>query len=363
MPALPEDIKQIDESGFKVAGRKYDSDPATDPDALISIVVPLKNEEGSIEKLFTQISASMKKIGRKFEVVFIDDGSTDRSGQILEKLYAEYPKSVRVIQFRRNQGKAAALSAGFDIAEGDIIFTMDADLQDEPAALLPFLERWEAGFDVVYAVRIDRKESWVKRTGFKLFHYLLNRFANVHIPRDAGAFGLMDRRVVQVMTGMAERNRYIPGMRAWVGFRQVGLPVVRNARYSGEPRVSLYGLLSLAIDGLISFSVAPLRAATAAGLCTAAGSLLLAVALGVIRLTTELRIPGIISILAVTFFIGGIQIVFLGIVGEYVARTYDEAKRRPLFVVDFEEGFDAARPALNRLAARVVRPAEVRLDA
>jgi glycosyltransferase involved in cell wall biosynthesis len=308
---------------------------------MISIVIPVLNEEAVLPELHRQLDAVLTQTDHSAEIIFVNDGSTDRTLDILRAFRTRDPR-VKIVSLSRRFGHQVALTAGLTHAVGDAVIMMDADLQDEPAAILDFLKQWQAGHQVVYAIRRDRKESWLKRAAFNGFHRAISKLSSVHIPRDAGIFSLIDRRVVDVLVRMSERNRYLPGLRAWVGFRQVGVPVRRNARYQGDPRVSIAGLVSLAFDGLVSFSIVPLRIAALAGLVIASLSLAMALVLVVVRFTTDLRIPGVISILAVIMFFGGVQILCLGVVGEYVGRAYDEGKRRPLFVVDFTEGVQAA---------------------
>jgi dolichol-phosphate mannosyltransferase len=226
-----------------------------------------------------------------------------------------------------------AITAGLDFARGRGVVVMDADLQDPPEVLPQFIEKWREGHDVVYAIREHRKESWLKRISYKAFYRLLRRVSNIEIPLDAGDFCIMDRKVVDLLKAMPERSRFVRGIRSWVGFSQVGLPFERHARHAGRSKYTVGRLILLALDGLISFSYVPLRVITALGLSVSVVSLLLAVFFFVKKLLYGLSPPGYASIIVSIFFLAGIQLVTLGVIGEYVGRIFEEAKRRPMYVL------------------------------
>ena len=267
-----------------------------------------------------------------FEIVFVDDGSSDESVRKLNELGAA-DKRVVVIELARNFGHQVAITAGLDFARGRAIAVMDADLQDPPEVLPKFIAKWREGHDVVYAIREHRKEGWLKRTSYKVFYRLLRRVSNIEIPLDAGDFCVMDRRVVDLLKNMPERNRFVRGIRSWVGFSQVGLPFERHARHAGTSKYTFGRLMLLALDGLISFSYVPLRVITPLGLSVSFLSLFLAVFFFVKKLLYGLSPPGYASVIVSIFFLAGIQLITLGVIGEYVGRIFEEAKRRPMYVL------------------------------
>ena len=235
-----------------------------------------------------------------------------------------------------------AISAGLDFAQGDAVIVMDADLQDPPEVLPRFIAKWREGHDVVYAIRAQRKECWPKRVSYAAFYRLLRKVANVEIPLDAGDFCIMDRRVVNLLRSMPERNRFVRGIRSWVGLRQVGLPYERQARHAGRPKYTFGRLMLLALDGFISFSHTPLRMASLLGLGISLLSFLLAGFYFVKKLTTGLNPPGFATLVVAIFFLAGIQLITIGVMGEYVGRIFDEVKQRPLYVVRRVTGYPIA---------------------
>ena len=242
-------------------------------------------------------------------------------------------KRVVVVELARNFGHQVAITAGLDFARGRGIVVMDADLQDPPEVLPQFIDKWREGHDVVYAIRERRKESWILRLSYAMFYRLLHHIAHIDIPLDAGDFCIMDRRVVELLKQMPERNRFVRGIRSWVGFNQVGLPFERHARHAGQSKYTVGRLMLLALDGLISFSYVPLRVITALGLSVSVVSLLLAIFFFVKKLLYGLSPPGYASIIVSIFFLAGIQLITLGVIGEYVGRIFEEAKRRPMYVL------------------------------
>jgi dolichol-phosphate mannosyltransferase len=320
---------QYDESQF----RDDNSRRPPLPDSLISIVLPVYNEAVVIRTLVDELTRVIDDCGTTAEFVFVDDGSTDASPQILDSL-AERRHEVRVVHFSRNFGHQAAVQAGLAHANGDAIVLMDSDLQDAPEAIGRFLAKWQEGYDVVYAIRVNRKENRLKRCLFAGFHRLLAGVATTSIPADAGNFGLIDARVVKEVVALAERDRYLPGLRSWVGFRQIGVPVERNARYDGQPRVSFGGLWRLAKTAIFSFSTLPLSIFYTIGYAALGVFLALAVACLYVRIFTDLAIPGWTSHILSASFFGALNALGISMLGEYVVRIYDQVRGRPLYIVD-----------------------------
>lgn len=304
----------------------------------ISVVIPIFNEEHTIHELWRRLSSVLDQIGMPSEAVFVDDGSTDRSPALLKELCGQNPR-VKVVRLSRNFGHQPALTAGIDHATGDAVVLMDGDLQDRPEAIADFVREWKSGQDVVYAVRASRKEKALMRGLFKGFYRLLAGFSGIHQPLDAGIFCLLDRKVVRVLQSMPEHNRYFPGLRAYSGFTQRGIPVERDARYSGSSQVRLGGLVKLALDAIFAFSYLPIRIATYLGLAVAGGAFCYLLLIAYYRLFTDKAILGWASTLGAVLFIGGLQLVMLGIVGEYVGRIYEETKKRPYYIVSEKHNF------------------------
>jgi polyisoprenyl-phosphate glycosyltransferase len=311
----------------------YDLQRRQSDDLLLSVVMPVYNEADVLPTLLDSVTDSLVACGADYEIIFVNDGSSDASERILDS-FAAGEDRVRVIHLARNFGHQAAVQAGLAHARGDAVVLMDSDMQDAPEAIPRFLERWRAGYDVVYALRTDRKENPVKRFLFSAFHRLMSRMANVPIPADAGIFGLVDRRIVDRIVAMGETDRYFPGLRSWAGSRQTGIEVTRNARYDDEPRVSIFGLIRLAKTAIFSFSTFPLTVFYVIG--GLAG--LLFVMLGgysiFCRLFTDLAIPGWTSHVLIGSFFGALNAMGICILGEYVVRIYDQVRDRPLYLVD-----------------------------
>lgn len=303
------------------------------PDApVLSVVLPVFNEQENIPVLYERLIQTLQSVENRFELIFVDDGSRDRSVELLRAL-ALQDQRVVVVELARNFGHQVAISAGLDYAQGQAVIVMDADLQDPPEILPQFVSKWREGHDVVYAIRQSRKENWILRSAYALFYRLLKRIANIDIPLDAGDFCIMDRRVVDLLNGMPERNRFVRGIRSWIGLDQVGLAYKREARYAGRPKYTLSRLIYLALDGLISFSYVPLRIITLLGFGVSFLSMLLAVFYAIKRLLVGLNPPGFASLMVSIFFLAGIQLITIGVIGEYVGRIFEEVKRRPLYVV------------------------------
>jgi dolichol-phosphate mannosyltransferase len=266
-------------------------------------------------------------------MVFVDDGSTDRSMATLAGAAMEDPR-VAVVQLSRNFGHQAALTAALDHVTGDVVIVMDGDLQDPPEAIPRLVEEHLKGYDVVYVRRVRRKEGWLLRLCYFLFYRIMAAAASIRLPLDAGDFALLSRRVVVHLRETRERHRYLRGLRSWVGFRQTGISLERAARHSGRSKYTSFKLVALALDGLVSFSVVPLRAAAALGLLTIAGSFLFAGYSVYVRLVLGHSPQGFTALILVMTFMSGVQLLFLGVIGEYLGRVYEEVKGRPQYVVD-----------------------------
>jgi glycosyltransferase involved in cell wall biosynthesis len=300
-----------------------------------SIIAPVYNEAGSLRELHARVSEIMASTGEPWELLLVDDGSTDRSPEVIRALYEQDPDHVRAVQFARNFGHGIAVTAGMDYARGDAVILMDADLQDPPETILRLIEKWREGYEVVYAVRAQREgETWFKRTTAALFYRVLSWITDVPIPLDTGDFRLMDRRVVDAVGRMRERHRFVRGMVSWVGFRQTGIEYERHERFAGETKYTLRKMLRLAWDGITSFSYLPLQLATYLGFIIAvlnALGILLVIYLRAFTGSEPLK--GQATTLVMVLFLGSVQLISLGIVGEYLGRIYNEVKERPLYIV------------------------------
>lgn len=317
-------------------------------------MTPAYNEEANLERFWSEVSAALAPLGIDYGFLFVDDGSRDGTPQVLASLRARDAR-VRWIRLARNFGLQSALTAGLAHSDGDATVIMDADLQDDPAALAAMIEQWREGADVVYAVRTSRREHLAKRALFTLFHRLMAAVSEVPVPRDAGTFALYSRRVVDHINALPERNRYLPGLRAWVGFRQVGIGVARRERHAGRPAQSLRRLVSLALDGILSFSKAPLRFASILGVTVTFLSFLGLLIVAYWRFVQRSFPAGVgqATIALALFFLGGVQLLVLGAVGEYLGRVYDEVKRRPNYIASEwcgEPLTDVAQPAFQPAA-------------
>ncbi|MCC6128433.1 MAG: glycosyltransferase family 2 protein [Acidobacteria bacterium] len=300
----------------------------------ITVAMPVFNEEEVLPELIRRLKAVAESSSRyEFHFLFVDDGSRDRSFEILSELAAADP-SVTVIRFSRNFGHQAALEAGLDHARGDAVVLMDADLQDPPEVIPEFLRHFEEGNDVVYAIRVKRKEGLALRIAYALYYRVFARLSSLDVPLDAGDFSLLSARVARTISSLPEQHRYLRGLRSWAGFRQKGIPIERSARYAGERKYTYAKLLALAADGLFSFSVIPLRAAALLGfLAILAASAYGLYAIG-FRLLTSTVPVGFSGLLVTMVFLSGVQLFFFGVVGEYIGRIYEQGKGRPPYVID-----------------------------
>jgi len=300
----------------------------------VSIAVPMYNEEAVLPEFLRRLGAVLDTTpGGPHEVVIVDDGSRDRTLAQLEAAAAKDPRLV-VVALSRNFGHQAALTAALDHVTGDVTVVMDGDLQDQPESIPTFLQSYADGYDVVYAQRASRKEGWWLRASYAIYYRLLSKLSNLQLPVDAGDFGLMSRRVVEQIRRAPERHRYLRGLRAWAGFRQIGLPVARQERYAGRSKYSLAKLLRLAFDGIFAFSIAPLRAAALLGMIAIVLSTLFSIYSLVAKFFFHQSPKGFTALILVVTFLSGVNMFFLGVIGEYVGRIYEEAKSRPLYVVD-----------------------------
>ena len=307
---------------------------------LLSVVVPCYNEQEVIEQTHGRLVDALSKIGIDYEILYVNDGSRDETAAILRRIAAGDAR-VRLVLFSRNFGHQMAVTAGIDHARGDAVVLIDADLQDPPEVIAEMVGAWRNGADVAYGVRtLRRGETWFKRATARAFYRVIHRMSEVRIPQQAGDFRLMDRRVVDALRRLPEQDRYLRGMVSWVGFRQVPIPFERQPRAAGETKYPLAKMLRFAIDGILSFSQKPLRIATWLGLFSALLAFTGIVWVLVVRLWWGQWVEGWASLLTAVLFLGGIQLICIGILGEYVGRIYREVKGRPLYIVADTVGFE-----------------------
>ena len=316
----------------------------------ISVIFPVFNERENLETLVSRVDPVLSGVSNgSFEVVFVDDGSRDGSAEMLDAVSAG-DRRYKVLHFSRNFGHQAALQAGLDAATGNCVVLMDADLQDPPELVGALIEKWREGYEVVYAVRKRRKESLWKRMAYSAFYRTMRWIAEIDAPLDAGDFCLMDRRVVDTLVALRERNRFLRGLRSWVGFRQIGVEYDRDARHAGEPKYTFRKLVGLAVSGYVGFSSMPLRLAAWLGATTATVGFVLGLWAILSKFLNPNVPPGWASTAAVIFFIGGLQLTMLGVIGEYLGRVYEEVRMRPLYIVSNRVGFSEteSRASLDR---------------
>lgn len=299
---------------------------------VLTIIAPVFNECEILPELHRRVAAVMDGVGEPWELLIIDDGSSDGSTDKIRELAAQ-DERVHPIIFARNFGHQIAVTAGLDYARGDAVIIIDADLQDPPEVIAELVAKWREGYEVVYAVRAEREgESWFKIFTASIFYRLIFRITDVKIPLDTGDFRLMDRKVVNVMNSMRERDRFLRGMSAWVGFRQVGVPYKRAARFAGSTKYPFRKMLKLALNAITGFSFFPLQVATYIGFIAAGLSIVMIPVVIIMRAITTTEFLGQASTLVAVLFLGGVQLISLGILGEYIGRIYDEVKGRPLYI-------------------------------
>ncbi len=305
---------------------------------MISIVIPIYNEEETISALCSRLNEVFNKVDEEFEVIFVDDGSKDTSLMLINDIHNKNNR-YKALSFSRNFGHQAAVTAGLMYAKGDAVIIIDGDLQDPPEIIPQFIDKWRGGYQVVYGVRRKRKELILKRFAYFIFYRILRYIADINIPLDSGDFCLMDSKVVKLLNSLPERGRFVRGLRSWVGFKQVGLEFDRDQRFVGKSKYSFWKLLKLAFDGIFSFSEIPLKMVMLAGFIISGMSFVFVLYvvfnffLG-IQMYLINKNPGWASLIVSITFLGGIQLIAIGILGEYLARVFEEVKRRPHFIID-----------------------------
>ncbi len=315
--------------------RPYDitEDRPNQEAAAISVVVPMYNEAAGLDTFFARVEPVLEAVSGNYEILCVNDGSRDGTLPALLDHRARNPR-IKVIDLARNFGKEQALTAGLDAAVGDAVIPMDADLQDPPELIADFVGKWREGFDVVYGVRRSRdSDSPAKRATARLFYRLFNRLTALPIPENTGDFRLMDRRVVEALRSLPERNRFMKGLFSWVGFRQTGVAYDREARAAGSSKWNYWRLWNFALDGITGFSTVPLRLWSYAGAAVALIAFLYAAFLIIRTIVLGIDVPGYASLMVVILFLGGVQLISLGVIGEYLGRLYHEAKQRPTYLV------------------------------
>lgn len=330
-----------------------------------SFVIPVYNEEKTILELYRRVVGVMERLDGSVELMLVNDGSRDRSLQLMRDLHQKDPR-ICYLSLARNFGHQIAVTAGLNFVRGQVIVILDADLQDPPELIPDMIEKWRQGYQVVYAQRTQRhKEGWFKRFTAYFFYRLLKQLADVEIPIDTGDFCLLDRQVVDVLNSMPERNRYIRGLRSWVGFRQTAIRFERDPRFAGEVKYTFSKSLALAVNGLVSFSKVPLRISTYVGLLAAVAAILMAFTVLYWRIfVPNSPLTGFTIILVAIFFLGAVQLVSIGILGEYVGRIYEEVKGRPLYTLAEMGGFSNPRgnsplaPSSNDIDQKLVSGTE-----
>jgi glycosyltransferase involved in cell wall biosynthesis len=299
----------------------------------LSIVAPIYNELENIPELYRRVHEVMSSTGETWELVLVDDGSTDGSTERIREL-AKQDKHIRPVIFARNFGHQIAITAGLDYARGDAVIIIDADLQDPPEVIPDLIAKWQEGYEVVYAIRAEREgETWFKKTTASIFYRIVHRITDVKIPVDTGDFRLMDRKVVDVLKTMREKYRFPRGMSAWVGFRQVGVPYKRAIRYAGVTKYPFNKMVKLALNAITGFSYFPLQLATYFGFGLAGLAIIAIPVVIIMRLIGHRAFTGQATTLIAVLFLGGVQLISLGVLGEYLGRIYDEVKGRPLYIV------------------------------
>ncbi len=299
----------------------------------LSIIVPIYNEAGNLDYLFERLLGVLNSLNMNYEIICVNDGSKDDTlTQLI--LYHQTNPSIKIINLSRNFGKEVALSAGIDYAQGKAVIPLDADLQDPPELIQELVIKWQEGFDVVYATRRSRQgETWTKRFTAQIFYQTMGKMTKIEIPPNTGDFRLMDRKVVNAIKKLPERTRFMKGLFAWVGYRQASILFDRKPRFQGQTTWTYWKLWNFALDGILSFSLVPLKIWSYLGLLISIISLIYAIFLVIRTLILGIDVPGYASLMVATLFLGGIQLISLGVIGEYLGRVYEEVKARPLYLV------------------------------
>ena len=303
-----------------------------------SVVIPVFNEEENLELLHRRLSKVLQHLCEDYEIILVDDGSRDNSLQVIMRLRKSNPR-VKVISFSRNFGHQMAITAGVDYASGNAVIVMDADLQDPPEVIPQLIEKWREGYDTVYAIRESRKDPILKRAIAFVFYRLFNRMSEIDVPVDAGDFRLMSRRVVDILRTMPERNRYLRGLASWVGFSQASISYARDERYRGERKYTLWQSARLAFDGITAFSHFPLRLVVHLGIVVSLVGFLYIATTIILALVYGRVVPGWTTLMAAVIFLGGVQLMVVGVVGAYIGRIYIEVQQRPLYLIKQKIGF------------------------
>jgi glycosyltransferase involved in cell wall biosynthesis len=323
--------------------------PSYSGDVELSVVVPVYNEEQNLDYLFERLTSVLNRLNMTYEIVCVNDGSKDNTIERLIEHHQENP-AIKVVNLSRNYGKEIALSAGLDYTTGDAVVPIDADLQDPPELIADLVAKWREGYDVVLATRRSRQgESWIKRLTANAFYRIIDRISHVPIPRDTGDFRLIDRRVVDAIKQLPERNRFMKGLFAWVGFKQTSILYDRPSRYKGETTWNYWRLWNFALDGITSFSFIPLKVWSYIGLLVAIPAFFYASFLVIRTVLFGVDLPGYASIMVAVLFLGGVQLVSLGVLGEYLGRVYEEVKGRPLYLVRESYGFDSSQSVKQKV--------------
>ncbi|MBW4546429.1 MAG: glycosyltransferase family 2 protein [Symplocastrum torsivum CPER-KK1] len=323
--------------------------PSYSGDVELSVVVPVYNEEQNLDYLFERLTSVLNRLNMTYEIVCVNDGSKDNTIERLIEHHQQNP-AIKVVNLSRNYGKEIALSAGLDYTCGDAVVPIDADLQDPPELIADLVAKWREGYDVVLATRRSRQgESWIKRLTANAFYRIIDRISHVPIPRDTGDFRLIDRRVVDAIKQLPERNRFMKGLFAWVGFKQTSILYDRPSRYKGETTWNYWRLWNFALDGITSFSFIPLKVWSYIGLLVAIPAFFYASFLVIRTVLFGVDLPGYASIMVAVLFLGGVQLVSLGVLGEYLGRVYEEVKGRPLYLVRESYGFDSSQSVKQKV--------------
>ena len=306
----------------------------------ISVVIPIYNEEGNLAELYRRLKDVLNdELHVTYEIIFVDDGSVDNSWHIIEDLHKQN-SSVKGIKFSRNFGHHIAVTAGLDCCKGDCVVLMDGDLQDPPEEILKLYEKFQEGYDIVYAIREIRKDSVFKKIASKFFNMFFKLLANVEIPADSGIFRIMNRQSVDALKNCREKSRLITALMSWTGFSHFGVRTERNARYAGRTKYGLFKSIRLAIDGITSFSYFPLRVSTYIGFVVALINFLVGLYMLIKKVFFGIPILGYASIIVSILFIGGVQLLIIGLLGEYVGRIYTEVQNRPIYILNKKIGFN-----------------------